>query len=82
MSIEVADGRIAVSGHAAVEDAEPLLAALLDHPDCAIDVSGLRQAHLAVVQLLHAAQRPVIGSPDDPFLRQFALVDLLSGDKT
>lgn len=77
MSVTIADDRIILSGTASVEEAEPLLAALTDNPAFPIDVGGLAKAHFSVVQLLHAAQRPLVGVPHSPFLRQFALVELI-----
>ncbi|KXU32205.1 hypothetical protein A0J57_12260 [Sphingobium sp. 22B] len=72
MSVVVEEDRIILSGAATVEDAEPLLAALLEHPHHRIDIAGLARAHLAVVQLVLAAGRPVIGRPESPFLREIA----------
>ena len=59
MSVHVGKDRIMLIGIATVEDAEPLLAALLNHPDHPVDIGGLERAHFAVVQLLHAAGRPL-----------------------
>ena len=77
MSVVIESDRIRLVGAATVEEAEPLLAALLDHPDHAVDVSGLAGAHMAVVQLLHAAGRPLLGQPANPFLRDRALAPLI-----
>lgn len=76
MSVSLSADRILLSGAASVEDAERLLAALLEQPDHAIDLSGLKSAHLAVVQLLHAAGRPLLGLDDNAFLRGIALRSL------
>lgn len=77
MTVHIAGDRIILSGAAAVEEAESLLAALIENPTYAIDVDGLMTAHLAVVQLLHAAQRPLRGDPASPFLRHLALAGLI-----
>jgi hypothetical protein len=77
MSVSIGRDRIVLAGHASVEDAEPLLVALADHPEHGIDVSGLTRAHLAVVQLLHASRRPLLGRPGDPFLRDMVLAGLV-----
>lgn len=69
MSVVVEAERIRLSGTAGVEDAEPLLAALLDHPGLTIDIASLTRAHMAVVQLLLGCGRPIAGRPDDPGLR-------------
>lgn len=78
MSVTVEQDRIILAGAATVEDAEPLLAALLDYPTLVIDVSSLVRAHLAVVQLLHAAERPLSGAPQDIFLRDVVLAPLMN----
>ena len=77
MTVAVVGDCIVLSGVASVEDAEPLLVALVDHPGHHIDVSGLTRAHLAVVQLLHAAGRPLTGQPRDDVLRDMALRPLI-----
>lgn len=76
MSVIVSADRILLSGMASVEDAEPLLAALLEHPGHGIDISALTRAHLAVVQLLHAARRPLIGQTEGA-LRELGLNALI-----
>lgn len=78
MSVVVEQDRIILAGHAGVEEAEPLLGALCEHPHLPVDVSSLARAHLAVVQLLHAAGRPLVGLPPDPFLRTMGLAGLLA----
>ncbi|HKT78043.1 MAG TPA: hypothetical protein VJQ78_15015 [Sphingobium sp.] len=80
MSVIVEADRIRLVGAATVEDAEPLLAALVDHPGHPVDVADLVRAHLAVVQLLHAAGRRLSGRPEDPFLRAMALGPLMQVD--
>lgn len=80
MTVAIGKGCILLSGHATVEDAEPLLAALADHRKYSVDVSSLTRAHLAVVQLLHAAGRPLLGEPPDPFLSGMALAGLRRSD--
>lgn len=77
MSVALAIDHIGLSGIASVEDAEWLLTALTEQPDFPIEVSALISAHLAIVQLLHAAGRPIIGVPENAFLRDFALAGLL-----
>ncbi len=77
MSVSIAPDRIMLSGAATVEDAEPLLAALLEYPAHDVDVSALTRAHLAVVQLLHAARRPIVGQPEDGALPGMALTALI-----
>jgi hypothetical protein len=68
MSIRQEDGVIVLEGRCTAEDAETLLVALQDRPECHIDASGLIRAHLAVVQVLRA-MRPVIQAlPANPVL--------------
>ncbi|MBT2246105.1 MULTISPECIES: hypothetical protein [Sphingobium] len=76
MSVTVESDYILISGHALVEDAEPLLEALSQFPNHRINVSGLIRAHLAVVQLLHAAGRPLTGVEVDGFRANMALASL------
>lgn len=78
MSVVVEKERIVLAGHAGVEEAELLLAALLDHAGLPVDVTELTRAHLAVVQVLHAAGRTLVGAPSDPFLGTMVLGGLVS----
>lgn len=68
MSVRVGEDAIFLEGNCIVEDAEPLLSALLDCPDHVIDVTGVAKAHLAVVQLIHAVGRSIRGRSDDAFV--------------
>lgn len=77
MSVVMTTDSIVLSGVVRVEDAETLLAALIDHPCHKVDVSDLTHAPLAVVQLLHAAARPLTGQPASAFLREHALTGLI-----
>jgi hypothetical protein len=76
MSVIVETGVIRLVGRCLPEDAEPLLAALADHSDFAIDVAAAQKLHLCVVQVLLAAGRSVLGAADNPVLARY-LVDLL-----
>lgn len=76
MSVSVEKDRIVLSGHASIEDAERLLAALCEHPGHPVDILRLSRAHLAVAQLLHASGRTLLGPPPDPFLHGQALAGL------
>jgi len=76
MTVIVGTDRIALHGHCTVEDAEPLLAALLDHPGFPVDISELSHAHLAIVQLLYAKGH-ILGSPASDFLSSHALGGLI-----
>lgn len=72
MSVRVVDGVIHLAGSCPVEDAEPLLAALLD--GCAqVDLSGATRMHMAVAQLLVARRPAIAGVPPDPFIARHVL---------
>jgi hypothetical protein len=67
MSIEVAGGTVRIIGNATVEDAEPLLAALLDDPARTVDLDQATHLHSAVIQLLLAVRPTIAGAPAHPF---------------
>lgn len=69
MSIRVDyDGRILLEGDCSLEDVEPLLRGLLEAPGAELDWRGCHHVHAAILQLMLASQRAVIGPPGDPFL--------------
>lgn len=61
-------GAISLEGDCGLDDVEPLLSLLLEAPDAAIDWRSCRQAHTAIVQLIMASGRAILGPPDNPFL--------------
>ncbi len=69
MTIRIDDQTIFLEGICRVEDAEPLLQAITSSPDAMADIGGATRIHLALIQILIAAQTPVKGVPADPFLR-------------
>ena len=71
MTVRLDTGVVRLDGDCAVEDAETLLALLLDQPAAAIDLAQCTRLHLAVVQVLLVAHRPIAAPPGDPFLRDF-----------
>ena len=71
MSVEVRNGVIELAADCPSEDAEALLAALLADPKVAIDWRACDRAHMAVVQVLLAAGRPVIGPPRGAFVARW-----------
>jgi hypothetical protein len=73
------DGTIHLDGDCLVDEAETLLALLLEHPAAPVDWGRCRSAHTALVQVLLALGRPVLGRPEDPFLRRW-IAPLLPGD--
>lgn len=72
MTVRAGSNAIELVGQCPSQDAEPLLQLLLADPDAAIDWRACDQAHTAVVQLMLAAGRPVVGPPKDAFLAQWA----------
>jgi len=79
MSLHIADGIIRIEGNATVEDAEPILAALIDRPDTAVDVGHALRMHSAVVQLLIALRPRIVGRPADAFLSAYIFPMLDAG---
>ena len=67
MSVRVAGDVIHVLGSGAVEDAEPILAAMHEDPMRTVDLSKAAHLHSAIVQLLLAIAPPIAGMPGDPF---------------
>lgn len=73
MSIEIAGTTVRIVGNAAVEDAEPLLAALLDDPARTVDLDHAAHLHSAVIQLLLAIRPTIAGMPAHPFFAAWIL---------
>jgi hypothetical protein len=72
MSVRVASGVVHLVGNCPVEDAEPLLVALLD--GCTdVDLGAASRLHMAVAQLLVARRPAIVGVPSDPFLARHLL---------
>lgn len=71
MSVKVGSAAIELAGRCPTDEAERLLELLLAHPDLPIDWRACEHAHTAVVQVLLAAGRPVLGPPLDGFLAQW-----------
>ena len=71
MSVQLHGQVIALSGHCGSDDAERLVGHLLDQPNAIIDWTGCERAHTAVVQVVLAADRKVLGPPRSAFLAQW-----------
>jgi hypothetical protein len=71
MTVELRDRVVELSGNCPNEDAEPLLSHLASAPDVTVDWRRCERAHLAVVQVLLAAGRPVVGPPAGAFLARW-----------
>ena len=63
------DGTIVLEGACPIDDAEPLLQHLLAHPGAAVDWRRCEHAHTAVLQVLMASGRRLVGPPGSVFLR-------------
>ena len=73
MSVEVDNDVVRLSGRCLAEDAEALLVALQEGPERTVDLAGVTRLHLAVVQVLLAARRPVAGVPEQGFAARHLL---------
>lgn len=60
MTVRIEDGTVFLEGRCLVEDAEPLLLALLREPMPELDLAGASYIHLAVAQVALAC-RPELG---------------------
>jgi hypothetical protein len=79
MSVRLEAGRIRLDGDCPVEDAETLLGLLQKYSSAPIDIKDCGRIHMAVMQILLAAQRPVHGVPGNTFVREWLVPQLLSG---
>lgn len=67
MALESDSKQIRLSGQCPAEDAETLLAWLLDHPGGRIDIAGVEHMHAAVFQVLAAARETPVSGPPSGF---------------
>jgi hypothetical protein len=78
MSVQLEEDKICLRGNCPVEDAEPLLTLLQNHLDCPVDIDDATNLHAAVLQVLLAFRRKLIGRPRDSFLQKW-IVPALGG---
>lgn len=71
MSVRIEGDRAVLDGVCGIEAAELLTAACHANRPQAADLSGCRELHGAVVQALLGFGIPVVGAPEDPFVRDF-----------
>ncbi len=64
-------GAIHLSGECTLEDAEPLLRALLARPGRHVNWTSVTFAHTAVIQVLIALKPPIEGPPASLYLRKW-----------
>lgn len=76
MTVSLEGNIIRLEGRCRIEDAEILLARLIENPGCTVDLSDCASIHTALVQLLLAFSPPLSGIPGDPTLQSW-LVPLL-----
>ncbi len=81
MTVRAGDGVVFLEGDCPVEDAEPLLAALLGAPGSVLDLSGCAGMHSAVFQVLLALRPRTRGKPPDGFLQRWVVPLLASANK-
>ena len=81
MSVRLHEGSIRLEGDCPVEDAEQLLQLILENGRCTVDLGGCGRLHMAVVQVLLAARRPILGIPGNAFVAEWLLPQLLSADE-
>lgn len=65
MTIRMEEDCIYLEGIISVEEAEPLLAWLIEHPDGAVDLTQCEHLHTSSLQLLLATDRDLRFHPDN-----------------
>jgi hypothetical protein len=80
MSVQLDEGKISLRDNCSVEDAELLLTLLQNHPGCPVDIGDATNLHAAVLQILLAFRRELIGHARDSFLQKW-IIPVLS-DRT
>ncbi|EWY38675.1 hypothetical protein N825_12750 [Skermanella stibiiresistens SB22] len=71
MTVRRLDGVVILEGDCPVDEAEPLLDALLAMPGAAVDWSGCVQLHTSLVQVLLAVRPVTRGVPEGDFLKKW-----------
>ena len=68
MSVRLDDGVIRLEGRCRIEEAETLLALLIEDGGRAVDLGSCGRLHSALVQILLAVRPVISGAPNDPFM--------------
>ena len=76
MTVERADGRIILTGHCGVEEAETLLAMLLEDPSPTVSIET-ETLHTGLWQVLLAIRPPMDGRAGNKFVREHLLPRVL-----
>lgn len=71
MTLRLDEDILHLEGDCGSEEAEPLLALLLERPSRGIALGGARALHTALVQVLLALRPRLVEMPADPFLRRW-----------
>ncbi|SHK12842.1 hypothetical protein [Rhodothermus profundi] len=71
MPVEFRKRSVVLRDHVTVEEAEPLLSWLQEHPRGQVNLKSCRHLHTACLQVLLAAQPRVRAVPSDPDLRRW-----------
>jgi len=77
MVIRKEEGRFVMQGVCDVEDAEPLMQALLSHDDVVLDLGPCRHLHCALVQIIVRGKVRLL-PPEDEWMRRFVFAQLES----
>lgn len=81
MSVRAEGSTIRLEGACGVEDAEALLVALQETEGSSVDLSATTYLHLAVAQVLAAAQPAISALPQAGFVRDFLLPAITTAKK-
>jgi hypothetical protein len=78
MTVRLDSGVIVLRGSCTVDEVEPLLALLQANPGCPIDIRDVHNLHAAVLQVLLAHPRELMGPAGDFFLQKWIVPRLTS----
>ncbi|RYG30378.1 MAG: hypothetical protein EON93_14940 [Burkholderiales bacterium] len=70
------DCALVLSGHVTLEEAEPVLRWLVDHPAGRVDWRACTGCHTAVLQVLMAVRPPMSGPVANAFLARWFDIDM------
>ncbi|MDB5535472.1 MAG: hypothetical protein JWQ65_347 [Devosia sp.] len=79
MSVSMGGNVIVVAGNCGVEEAETLVALIQAHPGAEVDVSQAAAVHTSLWQVILALRPCLVGTPHDPFIRDWIVPNLAAG---
>jgi hypothetical protein len=82
MSVTLEGDVIRLEGWCGAEEAERFLILLQAAPGRVVDLARADRLHTALIQIIIALRPPLTGDCGDPFLRDWVLPALLSGNRT